>query len=90
MFGAYTQGDWRYSPFVQESSSPIHRGENIMKEAPKKLAYSKKELSAATSLSVRKIDYMIAQGRLRAVRVDGRTIIPACEVERLVGGVANV
>jgi len=59
-----------------------------MKETPKKLAYSKKELSDATSLSVRKIDYMISQGELKAVKVGGRTIIPASEAVRLTGGVS--
>ncbi len=55
------------------------------KETPK-LGYSKKETAYATSLSTRKIDYLIAQGRLKAVKVDGRTIIPASEVARLTGG----
>lgn len=60
------------------------------KETPK-LGYSKKEAAYATSLSTRKLDYLIAQGRLKAVKVDGRTIIPASEVERLTGGqTANV
>ena len=48
------------------------------------LAYSKKEAAAATSLSVRGIDYLIKRGQLKAVRVGRRVIIPAQELERLV------
>lgn len=48
------------------------------------LAYSKKEAAAATSLSVRGIDYLIEKGQLRAVKVGRRVLIPSKELERLV------
>jgi excisionase family DNA binding protein len=48
------------------------------------LAYSKKEAAAATSLSVRGIDYLIEKGHLRAVKVGRRVLIPSKELERLV------
>ena len=50
----------------------------------KLLAYSKKEAAAATSLSVRSIDYLIEKGQLRAVKVGGRVLIPSRELERLI------
>ena len=50
----------------------------------KLLAYSKKEAAAATSLSVRSIDYLIEKGQLRAVKVGRRVLIPSKELERLV------
>ena len=50
----------------------------------KLLAYSKKEAAAATSLSVRGIDYLIEKGQLRAVKVGRRVLIPSKELERLV------
>ncbi|PYV91296.1 MAG: hypothetical protein DMG05_07735, partial [Acidobacteria bacterium] len=50
----------------------------------KLLAYSKKEAAAATSLSVRSIDYLIEKGQLRAVKVGRRVLIPSRELERLI------
>jgi excisionase family DNA binding protein len=50
----------------------------------KLLAYSKKEAAAATSLSVRSIDYLIEKGQLRAVKVGRRVLIPCRELERLI------
>ena len=48
------------------------------------LAYSKRETAAATSLSVRGIDYLIEKGQLRAVKIGRRVLIPSRELERLV------
>ena len=48
------------------------------------LAYSKKEAAAATSLSVRGIDYLIEKGQLRAVKIGRRVLIPSKELERLI------
>jgi excisionase family DNA binding protein len=48
------------------------------------LAYSKKEAAAATSLSVRGIDYLIEKGQLRAVKIGRRVLIPSKELEKLV------
>ncbi len=50
----------------------------------RQLAYSKKEAAAATSLSVRGIDYLIERGQLKAVKIGRRVIIPAQELKRLV------
>ncbi|HVN79141.1 MAG TPA: helix-turn-helix domain-containing protein [Terriglobia bacterium] len=50
----------------------------------KLLAYSKKEAAAATSLSVRGIDYLIEKGQLRAVKIGRRVLIPSRELERLI------
>ena len=52
-----------------------------MKKA--QLAYSKKEAAAATSISLRGIDYLIEKGELKTVRVGRRVIIPSRELERL-------
>jgi excisionase family DNA binding protein len=50
----------------------------------KLLAYSKREAAAATSLSVRSLDYLIEKGQLRAVKVGRRVLIPSRELERLI------
>ena len=50
----------------------------------KLLAYSKREAAAATSLSVRSLDYLIERGQLRAVKVGRRVLIPSRELERLI------
>lgn len=49
-----------------------------------KLAYSIKEACRATSLSKTTIYAKIAAGRLRAVRIGGRTVIPAESLRELV------
>lgn len=54
-----------------------------------KLAYSIKEACAATSLGKTSIYKNIAAGRLRAVRVLGRTLIPADSLEALIAGEAS-
>jgi excisionase family DNA binding protein len=59
-----------------------------MKEIQSKvtrLGYSFKEAAAATSLSRRTLEYMIAQGRLDAVKVGRRTVIKAKSLESLIG-----
>ena len=48
------------------------------------LAYSKKEAAAATSLSVRGIDYLIEKGQLRAIKIGRRVLIPSRELEKLI------
>lgn len=54
--------------------------------APEKLAYSIKEAVAASSLSRSTIYSHIATGRLLAVRVGGRTVIPADSLRALIAG----
>lgn len=56
---------------------------------PPKLAYSINEACAATSLGRTSIYAHIAAGRLRAVRVCGRTVIPADSLEALIAGEAS-
>lgn len=52
------------------------------------LAYSIKEACAASSLGRTSIYAHIAAGRLRAVRIGGRTIIPADSLHALLNGEA--
>lgn len=54
--------------------------------APNKLAYSIKEACAASSLGRTSIWIHIKEGRLRAVRLGGRTLIPADSLHALVNG----
>lgn len=55
---------------------------------PPKIGYSIREASAATSLSKSSLYNYLASGRLRAVRVGGRTIIPADALLALIAGEA--
>ena len=55
---------------------------------PHKLAYSIREACAASSLGKSSIWAMISAGKLRAVRVGGRTLIPAESLHALLGGEA--
>lgn len=50
------------------------------------LAYSIKEACAASSLGRTSIYAHIAAGRLRAIRVGGRTVIPAESLRALLSG----
>jgi excisionase family DNA binding protein len=52
---------------------------------PIKLGYSIREACAATSLGKTTLYSHISAGRLRAVRVGGRTLIPADSLLALVG-----
>lgn len=53
---------------------------------PNKIAYSIKEACRASSLGRTTLYGHIAAGRLRAVRVGGRTVIPAESLHALVQG----
>jgi excisionase family DNA binding protein len=55
---------------------------------PPKLAYSIKEACLVSSLGRTTIYNHIAENRLRAVRVGGRTLIPADSLHALVNGKA--
>ena len=55
-------------------------------ESTAKLAYSIPEACAATSLGRTSIYAHISAGRLRAVRVGGRTVIPADSLYALLQG----
>lgn len=51
-----------------------------------KLAYSVKEACKATSLSKTTIYTHIGTGKLRVVRIGGRTVIPAESLRELIAG----
>lgn len=55
---------------------------------PKKLAYSIREACAASSLGRTTIYAHIARGRLRAIKVGGRTLIPADSLHSLLNNEA--
>lgn len=57
-----------------------------MSAQPDKLAYSIREACQASSLSRSTIYARIADGSLRAVRVCGRTVIPAEALRSLLAG----
>lgn len=54
--------------------------------SPAKLGYSIREACEATSLGKTTIYSHIAAGKLRTVRVGGRTIIPAASLHALIEG----
>ncbi len=56
------------------------------KAKPARLSYSLAEGVAATSLSRRTLEYLIKSGKLKAIKVGRRTLIPAKALERLVSG----
>lgn len=56
--------------------------------APPKVGYSIREACLASSLSKSSIYNAISAGKLRAVRVGGRTIIPADALHSLLAGEA--
>ena len=55
---------------------------------PPKIAYSIKEACKASSLGRTTVYSHIASGRLRAVRIGGRTVIPAEALHALIAGEA--
>jgi len=57
-------------------------------ESPPRVGYSIRQACQASSLSKSTIYNHIAAGRLRAVRVGGRTIIPAEALRALITGEA--
>lgn len=61
---------------------------NIIKNDTPKIGYSIREACRASSLGRTTIYNHIAAGRLRAVRVGGRTIIPAESLNALLSGEA--
>lgn len=59
---------------------------NIEEKQPAKLAYSIKEACQATSLGRTTIYALIAEGRIIACRIGGRTVIPAESLHTLIAG----
>lgn len=51
-------------------------------QEPARLLYSKRDSARMLSISVRKVDYLIADGRLKASRIDGRVLIHRDELAR--------
>ena len=51
-------------------------------QEPPRLLYSKREAASMLSISLRKVDYLIADGHLRASRVDGRVLLHHDELVR--------
>lgn len=61
----------------------------FVKLDPPKIGYSIREACQASSLGRTTLYSHIAAGRLRAVRIGGRTIIPAESLHALVQGVSE-
>ncbi|MDQ4419950.1 helix-turn-helix domain-containing protein [Sphingobium sp. DEHP117] len=57
-----------------------------IKHDPQKIAYSIKEACAASSLGRTTLYAHISANRLKAVRVGGRTLIPAESLHALIAG----
>lgn len=57
-----------------------------VKHDPPKIAYSIREACAASSLGRTTLYSHISAGRLRAVRIGGRTVIPAESLHALIEG----
>lgn len=55
-------------------------------DVPPKLAYSIREAVRATSLARSTIYNHISSGRLKAIRIGGRTVIPADSLHALLRG----
>jgi excisionase family DNA binding protein len=58
----------------------------LLETHPPKLAYSIREACEASSLGKTTIYSLIAASRLRAVRIGGRTVIPADSLSALLNG----
>lgn len=57
-----------------------------VKHDPPKIAYSIREACVASSLGRTTLYSHISAGRLRAVRIGGRTVIPAESLHALIAG----
>jgi len=47
------------------------------------LAFSRREAADALRVSLRTLDYLLSQGKLRGRRIGRRLVIPRAEIERL-------
>ena len=59
---------------------------STVKHDPPKIAYSIREACAASSLGRTTVYAHIAANRLKAVRIGGRTVIPAESLHALISG----
>lgn len=62
----------------------------MVNEAPSKLAFSIKEAIAASSIRRTKLYSLIKEGELDAVRIGGRTLIPADSLRALIANAKPV
>ncbi len=49
------------------------------------LAFSRREAADALRVSLRTLDYLLAQGKLRGRRIGRRVVIPRTEILKLLG-----
>ena len=65
-----------------------HEARNSQAESwpPFRLLYPKREACVLLGISLRKLDYLIAEGRIRARRVGRRTLLERRELERFASG----
>jgi excisionase family DNA binding protein len=47
------------------------------------IAFNRREAADALRVSLRTLDYLLAQGKLRCTRIGRRVVIPRAEVEEL-------
>lgn len=47
------------------------------------IAFSRREAADALRVSLRTLDYLLAQGKLRGRRIGRRVVIPRAEIEKL-------
>jgi excisionase family DNA binding protein len=47
------------------------------------MAFNRREAADALRVSLRTLDYLLAQGKLRCTRIGRRVVIPRAEVEEL-------
>lgn len=60
-----------------------------MKEKPERLAYCINEACASIGIGRSSLYNMIRDGRIKSVKIAGRTLILRSEIERLLSEVAN-
>ncbi len=48
-----------------------------------RLAFNRREAAEALRLSLRTVDYLLAQGALRGRRIGRRVVIPKAEIDKL-------
>jgi hypothetical protein len=78
------------TPDPQECHGPKHREKNGKRKPPArasaplegKILVSRREAAAMLSISIRGVDYMIADGRLATRRIANRVLIPTAEIHK--------
>lgn len=53
-----------------------------MDSTAEKLLYDRRSAAAALSISIRSLDYYIARGELRTIRIGRKVLIPASELKQ--------